>query len=42
MRGLRLGFTNPVETGGVWNMCLCLGCSGEGGVGAGSGCCWDG
>ena len=31
MRGLGLGFTNPVGTGGVWD--LCLGCGGEGGVG---------
>ena len=30
MRGLGLGFTNPVETGGV---CLCLGCGSVGGVG---------
>ena len=32
MRGLGLGFTNPVETGGVLDVCLCLGC-GVGGVG---------
>ena len=31
MRGLGLGFTNPVGTGGMWDMCLC--CSGIGGVG---------
>ena len=30
MKGLGLGFTNPVGTGGV---CLCLGCGGVGGVG---------
>ena len=28
MRGLGLGFTNPVGTWGVLDMCLCLGCSG--------------
>ena len=33
MRGLSLGFTNPVGTGGVWDVCLRLGCSGLGGVG---------
>ena len=32
MRGLGLGFINPVGTGGVLVVCLCLGCSGEGGV----------
>ena len=26
--GFSLGFTNPVGTGGVWDMCLCLGCGG--------------
>ena len=31
MRGFGLGFTNPEETGGVLDMCLCLGCSGVGG-----------
>ena len=31
MRGLGLGFTNPVGTGGVLDVCLCLGCSGVGG-----------
>ena len=25
MGGLGLGFTNPVGTGGVWDVCLCLG-----------------
>ena len=25
MRGLGLGFTNPVGTGGVWDVCLCFG-----------------
>ena len=33
MRGLGLGFTNPVGTGGVLDVCLCLGCSDVGGVG---------
>ena len=33
VRGLCLGFTNPVETGGVWDMCLCLDCGGVGGKG---------
>ena len=36
MRGLGLGLTNPVGTGGVWDMCLC--CMGEewaGGMGQG-------
>ena len=28
MRGLGLGFTNPVGTGGVLDVCLCLGCGG--------------
>ena len=31
MRGLGLGFTNPVGTGGVLDVCLCLGCGGVGG-----------
>ena len=26
-----LGFTNPVGTGGVLDVCLCLGCGGVGG-----------
>ena len=26
MRELGLGFTNPVGTGGVLDMCLCFGC----------------
>ena len=34
MRGLGLSFTNPVGTVGVLDVCLCLGCSGVGGVGA--------
>ena len=25
VRGLGLGFTDPVRTGGVWYVCLCLG-----------------
>ena len=33
MRGLGLSFTSPVETGGVLDVCLCLGCGGVGGVG---------
>ena len=33
MRGLGFGFTNPVGTGGVLNVCLCLGCSGVGVIG---------
>ena len=32
MRGWGLGFTNPVRTGGVLAVCLCLGFSGVGGV----------
>ena len=28
MRGLGLGFINRVGTGGVLDMCLCLGCGG--------------
>ena len=28
MRKLGLGFTNPVGTGGVLDMCLCFGCGG--------------
>ena len=30
MRELGLGFTNPVGTGGVLDMCLCFGCGGGG------------
>ena len=33
MRELSLGFTNPVGTGVVLDMCLCFGCGGVGGVG---------
>ena len=33
MRGLHLGFTNPVGTGDVFDVCLCLGCGDVGGVG---------
>ena len=33
MRGLGLGFTNPVGTGGVLDVCLCLGGGGVGYVG---------
>ena len=32
MRGLGLGFTNPVATGGVLDVCLYLRCGGVGGV----------
>ena len=32
MRGLGWGFTNPVGTEGVFDVCLCLGCSGVGAV----------
>ena len=35
MRGLGLGFTNPVRTGGVLDVCLCFGCGGMGSVGSG-------
>ena len=28
-----LGITNPVGTGGVFDVCLCFGCGGVGGVG---------
>ena len=31
MRGLVLGFTNPVGTGEVLDVCLCFGCGGVGG-----------
>ena len=34
MRELGLGFTNPVGTGGVLDMCLCFGCVGGEWVGA--------
>ena len=33
IRILSLGFTNPVGTGGVLDVCLCLGCGGVCGVG---------
>ena len=33
LRGLALGFANPVETVGVLDECLCLGCDGVCGVG---------
>ena len=32
MRELGLGFTNPVGTGGVLDVCLCFGCGGVGGI----------
>ena len=31
--GLGLGFTHPMGTGGVLDVCLCLVCGGVGGVG---------
>ena len=31
MRELGLGFTNPVGTGGVFDMCQCFGCGVVGG-----------
>ena len=31
MRELGLGFTNPVRTGGVLDVCLCFSCGGVGG-----------
>ena len=33
MRALGLGFTNPVGTGRVLDVCLCFGCGDIGGVG---------
>ena len=33
MRELGLGFTNPVGTGGLLDMCACFGCGGVDGVG---------
>ena len=33
MRGLGLGFTNPMRPGGVLYVCMCLGCGGVCGVG---------
>ena len=33
MRELGLGFTNPMGTEEVLDMCLCFGCGGAGGVG---------
>ena len=33
LRGFGMGFTNPVGTWGVLDVCLCLGCGGVGGVG---------
>ena len=37
IRGLGLVFTNPVGTGEVLEVCLCLGCGGMGGVGVSDG-----
>ena len=34
MIGLGLGFASHVRTGGVLDVCLCLGCGGVGGVGS--------
>ena len=36
MRDLGLGFTNPVGTGGVLDMCVCFGFGGVGGLGVDS------
>ena len=33
IRNVGLGFTNPVGTEGVLDVCLCFGCGGVGGVG---------
>ena len=33
MRGFNSGFTNPVRTGGLLDVCLCMGCGDVGGVG---------
>ena len=33
LRGLGFGFANPGETCGKWDVCLCFGCGGVGGVG---------
>ena len=33
MSGLGSGFTNPVRTGRVLDVCLCFGCGGVGSVG---------
>ena len=35
MRGMGLGYTNPVGTGGVLDVCLCFGCGGVGVCGGG-------
>ena len=40
VRGLGLSFTNPVGTGRVWDVCLCLGCGDMGVVGGGVGVGW--
>ena len=32
MRGFGLGLTHPLRTEGVFDVCLCLGCGGVGGV----------
>ena len=37
MSELGLGFTNPLGTGGVLDMCLCFGCGGVGGAWAWTG-----
>ena len=37
VRGLGLGCTNPGGTGGKWDICVCFGCGGVGGVGCGNG-----
>ena len=33
LRGLGLGIANPGGTWGKWDVCLCFGCDGVGGVG---------
>ena len=35
-RGFGVGFTNPVGTGGVLDVCMCLGCGDVGGEWVGS------
>ena len=42
MRELGLGFTNPLWTGGVLDMCLCFGCGGVGVGGVGGEWAWTG
>ena len=42
MSGLGLGFSNPVERGGVLDVCLCLCCGSIGGVSEVLGQCLEG